>query len=474
MKIINTSFQRYLKKISFVQLTTLTISPLLLLSCGGGGGSTSKPGTSQSNQNSSMSQSSAKANSSASAESSVNAGSSVGVMSSPSVSSSANSLQTSSGVSQSSSSPAEKLTDVSSQFTAATTHNFYVFSDSSNAQLLRYLPKQLALTGLPGIASVQRTNKISVLQKMFLDLSDSDWTSANQLTFSSRYTLDVDLQKLTQESETLGYTTLADIKVKPPAMTLEQRYTTAVPPARIQIQCKNLTLLINGNEVTLHDCNLADSEGIIATQPINHIGNFRYEALNFDPDTISSNKALRGTINIDYTLPGTHEFDRLLSTNNGDLQSTWQVYFAWPLAQTSVSSAMAAINWKTLLADFKTQISAGKHSWNDEDINAFTIAAMSTGSIALANSTELTDALREAIKSYLKQELLVAVYANNSKSPFTWAPKLRVKNVEQPGMQNIVIRYFNSTLPLVSHINLSCLTAPDGQNNIYRSSDCVE
>jgi hypothetical protein len=474
MKIINTSFQRYLKKNSLVQLTTLTIAPLLLLSCGGGGGSTSKPGTSQSNQISSISQSSAKTNSSASVESSVNAGSSVGVMSSPSVSSNASSLQTSSGISQSSSSPTEKLTDVSSQFTAATNNNFYVFSDSSNAQLLRYLPKQLALTGLPGIASVQRTNKISVLQKMFFDLSDSDWTSTNQLTFSSRYTLDVDLQKLTQESEALGYTTLADIKVKPPVMTLEQRYTTAVPSARIQIQCKNLTLLINGNEVTLHDCNLADSEGIIATQPINHIGNFRYEALNFDPDAISSNKSLRGTMNIDYTLPGTHEFDRLLSTNNGDLQSTWQLYFAWPLTQTNVSSATATVNWKTLLADLKTQVSAGKHSWDEEDINAFTIAAIVTDTIAFPKAIDITPALHEAIISYVKQELFVAIYANNSKSPFTWAPKLRVKNVEQPGMQNIAIRYFNSTLPLVSHINLSCLTAPDGQNNIYKAAGCEE
>lgn len=233
-----------------------------------------------------------------------------------------------------------------------------------------------------------------------------------------------------------------------------------------------MTLLVNLNEITLHDCKLVDSEGIVAAQPINHIGNFRYETLSFDADAISGNKSLRGTVSIDYTLPGTREFDRLLSTNNGDLQNTWQVYFTWPLNQTTVNSATVTVNWKMLLADFKTQVSAGKHSWDDETINAFTIAAISTGTITLPNTTELTEALHAAIISYVKQELFVAIYANNSKSPLIWAPKLRIKNIDQPGMQNIVVRYFNSTLPLVSRINLRCLTAPDVQNNIYRAAGC--
>lgn len=113
-------------------------------------------------------------------------------------------------------SPKDNLTDASNQFSSLVNENFYIFQNPSEPGVLRYLPKQLALSGLPGVASVQRTNKISNLLKVFLELSDSDWTSANQITFSSRFTLDVDLQRLRQESEAAGYTGLADLKVNPP------------------------------------------------------------------------------------------------------------------------------------------------------------------------------------------------------------------------------------------------------------------
>ncbi|PUA29171.1 MAG: hypothetical protein B0W54_00760 [Cellvibrio sp. 79] len=444
---------------SVSRFSTLTLSFLMLVSCGGGGGNS---GSTRSD-----------------ASSAPGIASSISTMSSPGLPSSSSSVQTSISSSQvitssssSSTKPQGQLIDASSQFTAITNEYFYVFSDPTEPQVLHYLPKQLALTGLPGVASVQRTNKVSNLLKMFLDLSSTDWYSTNQLTFSSRFTLDVDLQKLQQESEAAGFTQLADVKVKPPAIQLEQRYTTVVPAARVQIQCKNLTLLINGNAVTLHDCNLIDKDEIIAPQTINNIGSFRYEALNFDPEAISGNKSLRGTLAIDYTLPGTREFDRILSTADGDLQHTWQLYFNWPLSKTNVSTTNITINWKTLLANLDTQISAGTTRWDETTIKAFVSSAISTGAIVLAESTNLTTALDSALVNYLKQELFVAIYTSESTSPLTWAPKLRFKNVDQLNNQTINLRYFDSELLLVSKINLRCLTAPDAQNNIFIAIGC--
>jgi hypothetical protein len=439
-----------------LQFTILTLAQLMLSSCGGGGN-----GDAVSNDGSS----------------SVTVSSSASVISSSSVSSSisntpssVSSEQTSKSSSQSSNDLA--LIDASHQFTSTTNENFYVFNSPSEPHVLRYFPKQLALTGSPGIASVQHTNKISTLLKAFLDLSESDWSSADQITFSSRFTLDVDLQRLRQESEAAGYTELADFKVKPPQMFLEQRHTTSVPPDRIKIECENLTLLINGNDVTLHDCNLADTDGITASQTINNIGSFRYEKLNFDPEAISGNRSLRGTFNVDYTLPGTRKFDQILSTNSGDLQTTWQLYLNWPTIQTTVNSATTTINWKMLLADFNAHVLTGETLWNENTISTFVSSAINGGAIVLAPNTDFTSALHSSINSYLKQELFVAIYSEGSDSPLMWAPKIRFKNVDQLNTQQLVFRYFDSELLIRSKIDLSCLTQPDAQNNIDRSSTC--
>ncbi len=366
----------------------------------------------------------------------------------------------------------DDLVSVSSQFGAETNENFYVFQSTAEPQVLRYLPKNLALSNQPGIASVQRVNKVTPLLQVFLKLSDTDWMSANQLIFSSRFTLNVDIQKLRQESESAGFTSIADLKIKPPLMMLEQRYTTSVPLSRIQIQCKQLTLLIDGNSVTLHDCNLSDSSGTIPSQAINYIGGLRYESLNFDPQTLTDNRSLRGTFNIEYTLPGTREFDRLLSTNNGDLQSMWQLHFSWPLMQTEVISSTLTFNWQTLLSSLNTQVSAGLTRWDGDQITAFISAAISNGAITSSEANSPTAALRLSISNFIKQELFVAIYAEQGSSPLFWVPKLRFKNSDQINTQQVVLRYFDSTIPLHSRINLSCLAKPDEQNNVYKSPAC--
>lgn len=223
----------------------------------------------------------------------------------------------------------------------------------------------------------------------------------------------------------------------------------------------------------MHDCKLVDTAGIIASQTINNIGDFKYENLNFDPEAISENRSLRGTFNIDYTLPGTREFDRILSTNSGDLQYTWQLYLNWPLIQTIVSSTTVMVNWKPLLADFNTQVSAGETRWDESTISTFVSSAINSGSIVLATNTDLTSALNSTIISYLKQELFVAIYSENGSAPLMWAPQLRFKNVDQLNSQQITFRYFDSELSIISRIDLGCLTKPDAQNNIYKSSICI-
>ncbi|HSC66933.1 MAG TPA: hypothetical protein VLC79_04535 [Cellvibrio sp.] len=445
-------------------MTSFVIAQSMLVGCGGGGGD--------------------KTNITPSSNA-VNLSSSVAVMSSSRMptsaalmsSSSAQSLiqsssQSSNKSSNQSSSEAPALVDASNQFTSVVNERFYVYQDPSQPGVLHYLPKYLALTGMPGVASVQRTDKVSDLLNLFLDLSDTDWTSANQVTFSSRYTLAVDLQGLRQESEAAGYKELVDIEVMPPLISFEQRYTTAVPKERVQIQCKNLTLLVNNEEVSLHDCNLVDTGGLVATHTVNNIGSFKYEQLSFDPATISENSALRGTLNVEYTLPGSQEFDRLLAGDNGNLQPTWQLYFNWPQAHANVSSSTVTINWKLLLADFKARVSAGATQWSDGDISTFVTSEISAGAIGLPTAAELAPTLKSGITSYIKQELFVAIYLEAGNSPLLWAPKLRFKNVDQPDTQQIALRYFESDLSLVSRMDLSCLSKPDGQNNIYKSSSC--
>lgn len=469
MKNIRMKFMITVKRCLLLKLITLTTVQMVLTGCGGGGSDT--PTTQGSSLISVASSSSAVSSSNVAVSSSSSLANSLA--SSSSLVSSVAQTSSSSAKSSAASSAASTFVDVSNQFTLPITENFYVFQNPAEPGVLRYLPKRLALTGMPGIASVQRTNKVSTLLKLFLDLSETDWTSTTQVTFSSKFTLDVDTQKLKQESEALGYTGLADLKVKPPLTAFEQRYATNVPPARIQIQCKNLTLLINGDEATLHDCNLMDTDGVIATQTINNVGGFKYESLSFDPDAIAGNKSLRGTFNVDYTLPGTHEFDRLLATNNGNLEYTWQLNFTWPLAQTSVSSTALAVNWKTLLAELKTLVSAGQTHWNEDAINSFAASAINSGFIGLQSTTTLTPALKLSLVNYLKQELFVAIYSENGSAPLMWAPKLRFKNVDLVSSQQVVLRYFDSDLLLTSKVNSSCLTTPDVQNNIYKSSNCV-
>lgn len=442
------------KKLSLFQIITLPAISLTLTACGGGGGSDGpKTSSSSRTQSSAITSSSALSSSGASSQQS-------------SIVSSQSSTSSESSSAQSSVTPT--LIDVTNQFSSTISDNFYLFENSSQADALHYLPKKLALTGMPGVASIQRSDKVSDLLQIFLDLSDTDWTSTNQLTFSSRYTLDVNREQLTQESETAGYTELEDLNVKPPLMMLEQRYTTSVPADRIQIQCEDLTLLVNTNEITLHDCNLVDADEIIATHTINHIANVRYENLNFDPETISGNSSLRGTLAVDYTLPGTIEFDQLLANDAGDLQTTWQLYFYWPLVQTTVNSATVTLDWKTLLLNLKVQVSGGGVRWDEDAINTFIAFNINTSAITLSTNTQLTTALNRAISNYLKQELFVAIYSENSDAPLFWSPKLRVKNLDQTNTQQIVFRYFDSELSLTSKMDLSCLTKPDEQNNIYR------
>ncbi|HTF94852.1 MAG TPA: hypothetical protein VL995_01850 [Cellvibrio sp.] len=459
------------KNLGALRLTTCTIAPLILLGCGGSGSDTPPPNTTSSamNTGSSTIPASSAGLTSSIASSIANQSSLLNQSSTSNLSSTPNQ---SSAASQSSTATNDQLVDASDQFTATVNERFFIFKNPSQPGTLHYLPKQLALGSTPGIASIQRTNKVSSLLKVFLDLSETDWTSSSQITFSSRYTLDVDLQTLQQEREAAGYTELVDLKVKPPVINFENRYTTSVPADRIQIQCENLTLLIDGNEVTLQDCNLADTSGIIAAQTINNIGGFRFESLNFDPDTISGNKSLRGTLNIDYTLPGTRGIDQILSTGNGNLQSTWQLYFKWPLTQTTVSSTTITVNWVTLLADLKNQISNGETHWDDQAIKAFSDAAITDGLIVLPNTANLAPALNSAIINYLKQELFVAIYTENSDAPLLWAPKLRFKNVDQVTSQQVTLRHFDSDLSITSKMDLSCLAAPDAQNNIYKSSSC--
>lgn len=458
------------KILGIIRLTTCTVTPLLLVGCGGSGGGDSPNNTSSAMNMVSSSAPMSSAGAASSIQSSVANLSSLAAQSSQSNLSSVQS-QSSAG-NQSSIASNNQLVDASEQFTAPINERFYVFKNLSQPGTLHYFPKQLALDSTPGIASIQRTNKVSSLLKAFLDLSESDWTSSTQITFSSRYTLDVAVQALQQESAAAGYTELADLKVKPPVINFENRFTTSVPAERIQIQCENRTLLVNGNEVTLHDCNLADTSNIIASRVINHIGGFRFESLNFDPDAISGNKSLRGTLNIDYTLPGTREFDQLLSSGNGNLESTWQLYFNWPLAQTTVNSTTITVDWKTLLAALKTQVTSGETRWDAETVNTFVTAAITNELVALQSTTNLTAALEAAITNYLKQELFVAIYAENGNAPLFWAPKLRFKNVDQVTSQQVILRHFDTDLPIRSTMDLTCLATPDAQNNIYKSSGC--
>ena len=138
-----------------------------------------------------------------------------------------------------------------------------------------------------------------------------------------------------------------------------------------------------------------------------------------------------------------------------------------------MSATTVTVDWKTLLAEFNTQVSAGVTRWDENTINTFVSSAINSGSLALPKITELNPALHSAINSYFKQELFVAIYSENGDTPLTWAPKLRFKNVDQPSTQQIAIRYFDSDLLIKSSIDLSCLTKPDEQNNIYKSSICA-
>ncbi len=365
-----------------------------------------------------------------------------------------------------------QLIDVSAQFDTSLANQFYLLSESGFPQRLLYLPKRMELRSSPGIASVSSGNNINAVLEIFLRNSTTDWISQEQLTFNTRYSLGTDTQALAAAAQNQNFTELRELRVQPPIIHLSRRYVTDISANQLQVNCDNLSQIINNKTVTLLDCTIMDTATPNEKQTINYIGNVLYEDADFDPGQISSHENIRGLLNVEYTLPGTLEINDLFSAQAADLSTTFQLSFEWPTIFDNVTHFSVSFDWSLIVDTLITEINAGMTQWTQTTLNTLAQNLIADGYIVVQDNPS-EGSLNNAIVEELKEELFVEIIsANNMEQTLFWVPRIRFENLSSQIPEVIEIQHYQRSEDLISHLRLDCLGAPDTSNHIFRVPNC--
>jgi len=365
------------------------------------------------------------------------------------------------------------LLDVSDQFDVNVTDKFYVFKINDYSEPLTFFPKKLDLESNPGVASVQRRDLIGDVLEIFLNLSVTDWVSEDQLVFSSRFSLDVDATELFEQAKNIGFYEYKEISVLPPIVTFERRYLTDIPEGKIVLQCEGLTLEVDSSPITLFDCSVSNEESPEEKQTVNLVANATIENVMFDPKALTDNSSIKGNFSIEFTLPGTKRFDSLAESDNVDLSSLFQIYFLWPQAEQHVMESEVTFVWEGILSTLEQKVQSKRYQWNDAAMALFVEELLSEKLVSVMGGMEVSGALKTEIETHIKQELFVSVYSRNKPEDFLFfVPRLRFENAESVRTEEKTVRYFYSSEPIISELDLTCMGAPDVLNNVYRKDNC--
>lgn len=366
-----------------------------------------------------------------------------------------------------------QIVDVSNQFEEDITERFYLLQSNATPGTLQYFPKKLKLVSAPGVASITRINLVDILLEQFLLLSDTDWSSEDQLILSSRFSLDVDRSELNEAASLAGFDIIEGIEIQSPIIHFERRYVTSISEEDRQVQCGNLTLEVNMVPSTLIDCVIMDLGGNSDARNINLTESATIETPDVDLTLLSDITNIVGNFSIEYTLPGTRFFDQALSSVNADLSPTFQIQYEWPASSSVVEQSEVNFIWNDIITALNERVTNGMFEWQASDISDFVNNLLSDDAITVS-SIEVSSGLEAEINKTLTHELFISVYSSsNDENALLYIPRLRFENINTPLNDEIkTIRYRSEGESFYSTLDLDCLVGPDSANNLTRNSDC--